>query len=571
MPRLLDVLFLWLCLLKLTVLVQVQVQVPAVAALEAASLLGMRPSSQTAMNGHAQFRLGYVTDVEGNLDYFLRHVVQSKVLRIQHSSQQSLRLDLQDPCCYFVYGGDAVDKGPGDIRLVRALVDLKKRHPDRVYLLVGNRDLNKLRFTAELADDDMDRPVADIPPPHWDPQAPSLKEYLQTKLEQQLRDATCTGTAHHSNSTALLEQLNTRVHRLHYMLEHTLGCPQTFSFRRQELALLQNVPEASISDDEVVRSFLDQVQHPHGALWQYLECAHVAVVLGNTLFCHGAVDVHTMQYVPRHDTKFENPIRKPPAGAMMTDVHEWTRALNRYLQVGLEDYRRRPFWNAHRTSRGGEALLALQNRPAMWGRSIVSNAYGDGGCITTDHATQDRRRVVMDNTENNNNPLAFEKVCSDPLDPTVAEWLLSHGIQRVVVGHKPTGDCPAVLSAAYTGVEVVSADTSFSDTTSHDNRGQAVAVVELVGASPTDNQLELRGSLRDGQTYVSRFLRLHPGGVDASVGDANLGREIQTSAQQKKWWVKVATDKSYWLTSGKGRHVEYKEVAKDSLLAESKV
>ena len=33
----------------------------------------------------------------------------------------------------------------------------------------------------------------------------------------------------------------------------------------------------------------------------------------------------------------------------------------------------------------------------------------------------------------------------------------------MVVGHKPSGDCAAVLSASHTGVEVVSADTSYAD------------------------------------------------------------------------------------------------------------
>jgi Calcineurin-like phosphoesterase len=578
-----------------------------VHAFETPDIFAMASSSQSSVmngnNGKRPFRLGYVTDVEGNLDYFVRYVEQSRVLKIQHYDQQSLRLDLcqhqdqdqgQDEDCYFVYGGDAVDKGPGDIRLVRALVDLKKRYPDRVYLLVGNRDLNKLRFVAELAEDDMSRPIAEILPPHWDPQAPSLWQYLQTKLEQEQqqheqRDTTCGSQESNTSTTSTtlsLQQLNTRVNRLHYMLEHTLGCPNTFHFRRQELALLQNVPETSISDDHVVQSFLEEVQHPHGSLWQYLDYANVAVVLGNTLFCHGAVDSQTMQFVPRQDTKFENPTSKPAPSAMIHDVHEWTRALNDYLMVGLEDHKKRPLWNSARTSRGGEALLALQNRPAMWGRSIVSNAYGDGGCITTDHAAAQGRRVLLADT---NHPLVFEKVCSDPLDTTVADWLLHHGIQRVMVGHKPTGDCPAVLSATYTGVEIVSADTSFSDTSSsssYDTRGQAMAVVELVGASPMDNQLELRGCLRNGQTYVSRYLRLHPGGIDTSMGDANLGRAIawlpsssdhddddDDTQQQQKWWVKVAIDddKSYWLTRGRGRHVQYKQIAKDSLVAESKV
>jgi hypothetical protein len=511
-------------------------------------------SASTAVDNvqpSSSFRLGYVTDVEGNIDYFVKFVQQSKVLEVKHHDNHSLVLDFRvhpPKELYFVYGGDAVDKGPGDIRLVRALVDLKKRYPSHVYLLVGNRDLNKLRLTAELSEADMARPVDDIPPPHWDPKAPSWREYLEEKLKE--RDPKCKSW----------KELNTRVNRLQYLLQHTLGCPHTFEFRRQELALLQGVDESAIFDDAVVESFLREVEHPEGSLRQYLECASVAVVLGNTLFCHGAVDINTMGFVPRDDTKFENPPSKPPPKAMIDNVHEWVDALNAHLKKGLEDYEKRPHFDELRTTRGGESLMALQNRPAMWGRSIISNCYGDGGCITTDHATTirtDPERVSMEET----NPLVFEQVCSDPCDPIVAKWLQKDGIQRIVVGHKPTGDCPAVLSSLYTGVEIASADTSFSDTSANDNRGVAVSVVEIAGDSRSDNQLEIRGVLRDGTEYHSRFPRLHVDGVDHASGDANLGRK-----NREEYWVKACTkQETYWLTRGKGRDVEYKHVAVEEL------
>lgn len=44
----------------------------------------------------SSFRLGYITDVEGNLDYFLRYVERSNVLRIESCTPQELILDLQD-------------------------------------------------------------------------------------------------------------------------------------------------------------------------------------------------------------------------------------------------------------------------------------------------------------------------------------------------------------------------------------------------------------------------------------------------------------------------------------------
>lgn len=199
--------------------------------------------------------------------------------------------------------------------------------------------------------------------------------------------------------------------------------------------------------------------------------------------------------------------------------------------------------------------MALQNRPAMWGRSIISNCYGDGGCITTDYAADirnDPERISMEATD----PLVFEKVSSDPRDPVVSGWLRKDGIRRVVVGHKPTGDCPAVLSASYTEVEIVSADTSFSDTAADDNRGTALSVVEIVGTSPNDNQLQMTGILRDGSEYISHFPRLHVDGMDETAGDAKLGKQLQDD-----YWIKASTTKAtYWLTRGKGRNVEYKHV-----------
>jgi hypothetical protein len=405
----------------------------------------MTTKAASFQSSSSSFRVGYITDVEGNLEYFKSFVRQSQVLDLVQNNEDaandtSIELALRDNDdgvdCYFVYGGDTVDKGPGDIRLCRALVQLKQRYPDRVFLLVGNRDLNKLRFATELSQADMDRSLDEIPPPHWDPNAPTLRQYLES-IQRKGKFVDCT-----------LEQLNTRVHRLQYMLLHTLGCPQTFEFRRQELSILSRRTSCPdhIDNNQVVQSFLDEVQEG-GSLLEYLHHAQVAAVIGNTLFVHGAVDVENMKFVPSHESKFENPKSKPAPGKICHELQEWFEELNQYLKHGLDDYKKRPYWDETRMTRGGESLLALQNRPAMWGRSIISNCYGDGGCITTSHAMDIRNDPKRVQQIADNNPLAFEEVASDPMDDTVASWLLEHGIQRVVVGHKPTGDCPAVLSA----------------------------------------------------------------------------------------------------------------------------
>lgn len=56
---------------------------------------------------------GYLCDVEGNWDHFKRYVEVSKVLR--WSRKDELTVELNEGCI-FVFGGDSVDKGIGDIR-----------------------------------------------------------------------------------------------------------------------------------------------------------------------------------------------------------------------------------------------------------------------------------------------------------------------------------------------------------------------------------------------------------------------------------------------------------------------
>ena len=230
----------------------------------------------------------------------------------------------------------------------------------------------------------------------------------------------------------------------------------------------------------------------------------MAAVVGNTLFVHGAVDANTMGIVPQH-TRFELPTEKSPAAKTDLPVAEWADAMNAYLAAGMQDHADRPDWDSKRETRGGESLMALQNRCAMWGRSIVSNCYADGGNISTPQAEAKREQAWA---RAETDALAYEGVSSNPRDVSVAQWLRAGGIRRVITGHKPTGDSPAVCSSEYTGVEVITADTSFSDTSKPDNRGAAIASVLVQGESSTANHTEIAGTLRDGRHFTGRLATL---------------------------------------------------------------
>jgi hypothetical protein len=195
----------------------------------------------------------------------------------------------------------------------------------------------------------------------------------------------------------------------------------------------------------------------------------------------------------------------------------------------------------------------------MWGRSVVCNSYADGGVIATNDAQQERRQALRQL-----DPLAFEGIASDVMDPAPAKWLLDHGIQRIVVGHKPTGDCPAVLSSKYVGVEIVAVDTSYAHRKDlncggtqalkrfGDSRGNALAIVEITGESFFCTRLETSGVLACGTEYRNKFPFL---GIDGFIdgGDPYLGTRLPGG-----WWVKAAVPPNYHLCRGSGRFVEYK-------------
>ena len=89
--------------------------------------------------------VGYATDVEGNYDYWNKYVELSHIINRLPCGDLELTEN-----CQFVYGGDVVDRGPGDLRVLSDLISLKRAYPDRVHFIMGNRDINKMRIPAEL-------------------------------------------------------------------------------------------------------------------------------------------------------------------------------------------------------------------------------------------------------------------------------------------------------------------------------------------------------------------------------------------------------------------------------------
>lgn len=66
-----------------------------------------------------------------------------------------------------------------------------------------------------------------------------------------------------------------------------------------------------------------------------------------------------------------------------------------------------------------------------------------------------------------------EKSQPVPMPQGLAQQLLGAGYSRLVIGHTPHGNCPTVVPGP---VQVIMADTSYSDMKAPDNRGEAASV-----------------------------------------------------------------------------------------------
>lgn len=349
--------------------------------------------------------VAYLTDVEGRWDKLLSFVEGNP-----HVSLVDGALRLADGVT-FVFGGDAMDRGPHARRIVSLLLEAKRAYEARVVLLAGNRDVNKVRLVREL----------DGHPP---PRAPSvLREGARGPL-------------------------------LRWILDHTMGAKDAFAYRAAELAA-----EGRAHDEEAVAtSFLEDLA-PGGALRAYLAVCQLAYRAGATLFVHGAVTRESLFVVPSADL---------PARS----VDAWTDALNAFYADQVSVF-----------ERGDEpaALIAYQ-APLPGTRAHQGSVIY--GRLADEHG----------------NPRLP--------DESVVRALCDAGVHRLVVGHTPSGDCPAIVRAVGPcPFEVVLADNAYGRV----ERGSQVAI--------TDASVEVAAltEIDDGTRVPVRF-GLHLDDQDSPIG-----------------------------------------------------
>lgn len=384
----------------------------------------------------------FLSDIEGCRDYFGRFVRISKVVYADDAG----RLQLRDGT-RFVLGGDAFDKGDGDLAVCRALVDLKARYPDRCTFIYGNRDVNKTTFTSHFTPEVLRRPPEEYAVPYFAGNIPRYVDYLAT---QQLPHGV----------VALMK----------YRLDHTMGCVGTFEHRRKELqreaagqsADTRSAPVA-VTDLDVVESFLASVR-PGGVVRRFLEQGQLMAIHDGTAFVHGAILPSNLGFVP-DDTLLDVFHAEAPTGHRVTaSAAAWCDALNGFAARSIAKWIAQPEFDPQGV-RGAHAIGAYGHRKAIHDRTVMVMTYVESG------------------------QPAFA-------DLSVVERLNASGVFRVCCGHQPAGDSPLLINQP--GLSICVSDSSYCDTVGRGGRGLAVAEVLLNGA---DGSAVVHGTRADGTPY----------------------------------------------------------------------
>ena len=234
-----------------------------------------------------------------------------------------------------VFMGDAVDKGPGGIKIVRLLNQLKKAQPDQVSLILGNRDINKMLVYTLLKKTQGMGPSEIL-------RLPYIRYLKETGMH--LEESLSLNAL-----TSILEPFDSEELRLKVILKG-MNAENAFEFMREELKELLNTP--LVDDSMVYREFIRSMEKG-GEFLEFLKLGQVMHVIGDSVFVHGGISNENFGKVPGVATRY-------------SDTREWITAMNEWANSEIsnwsEDFRR------------GKALLDY-HAPRISGKSSKESVF----------------------------------------------------------------------------------------------------------------------------------------------------------------------------------------------------
>jgi hypothetical protein len=453
-----------------------------------------------------------------------------------------------------VFGGDVCDKGGNDLYVIRQLLSLKKRFQTRVHFIMGNRDINKMRILQELGSVPTrgrignggsnthreDNSQGEILYPHG-----GVYWFQNTGLQGDpaLIDEWFCGHDDDDKSKRKggSDDDDQRVHalipdrpaeRLKWMLKKTMGSPDAFEFRRNELKqekifLAQRQVSSgeeesiNVSDEEVVESYRQTCHPVTGILGKYLSEGKLCLIIGGAMFMHGSLPV-TPHVLARYNEKvlsvgrddvdakkefwhwffrYATPFKDNVAP---TTVNEWVNELNLFARQQNEAWTRnvtlseehghddeksmncKPY-NVFWSTVGGYNTLNQNSDVSMEFGSLCQ--YGMGWL-----PDKSRNPTVVYNGWMVDGKPKYYNVDDEYLRAyrgIVEDFFNMAGLDVIASGHQPVGDIPFPIQISNGCAKegnrrrfVICADTSYSGDTKwmnnvkdgRQNRGRGISV-----------------------------------------------------------------------------------------------
>lgn len=476
----------------------------------------------TAANNHLQRRILFITDAEGNRSFFESAIAGSSTVKnTSHGLQFLPQPKAIKP--HFIYGGDAVDRGPHDLWLLEKLVRFKELFPDQVTLIAGNRDINKGRFCIELDPKFIRQRLIANPPAAW---LAATVHPRNAVIEEMKKRGIPAAQCNAITIQQFIDQLSIQECQLLYlrwMLKETMGCPYTFEYRRQELSAQS---QGNITDEEVLASFLTTME-PGGLQEQYLHHAQVAAIVPDTnvLTIHGALTAANIGLTPD----------MPDDAARISSLDKYVAQLNHWYQREL-----------------AFTLNFKSQQLTPPGFTPLDRAYLPIAGLRKNPTTADWLGPQRE----------FQT-----LSPAVTSYLANNGIQAVLTGHQPTGNQAMILRADNTTL-ILNGDTGYSQVNPqnpHDTRGNISHTLELL-ADKQQTQVSVQAHLATAQP-TSTHLFVDKDGIH---GDAYIGKILSDGRLVQ---CQLAADQ-YGLIRQQGFRVEYSTASKEELthiLSESSI
>ena len=417
---------------------------------------------------------------------------------------------------YFIYGGDVTDRGNRDLEITQLLIDFKKRHPENVFLIVGNREIKNNRFKIELDPLLIKERLLHSKPPRWISTQTVPLDYVLADMATNGKKVKADDIEAIQNYVSSLSTEKCQLLYLRWMLEKTMGCPHTFRYRREEIERLQ--PKKTITDEDVLKNFLNETS-PDGLMGQYLQHAQVGVIIPDTgvLAVHGGISEFNVGRIPGM-----SPEEKP-----ISDAALWIQKFNQWYAEQIKQ------WIALKPKTLTEPAFTKLDE-------IVLPIPGQHkSVITADMLNKERQ---------------FKEI-----PPSVGEYLKSNGMQIVLTGHQPCGDYPAVLRDDHQNILFINGDTGYAKIdpkNPDDTRGQASHTLEI-SATKDVAAIDIDATLSNGTKAITQLTTTS----DGIVGDPYIGKILSDGNLVQ---CRLA-DGKYRLAQQKGFQVTYMELSEPEL------